>query len=600
MKRYLLLLFIAITTVAGLHAAVSFSVRPPVRVFEGQKFAVTFRLDNGESRDIKVSQINGCRLIYGPSISTSRSYSITNGRTESSSRTEYTYTYLAEKAGTFTIPEASVVVEGKRYTTRPTTFTVEPAANASKPASSRPVDVRDIDTQGSDRTVGANDVFVRINLSRTRVYEQEAIECTIKLYTKYSISEFFPTKQPSFDGFLIENVEIRSELNQEETFNGQTYLTAVLKKCIIFPQKSGKLNINSGNYDITVVQYNNVNMGGFLSVRQPTTRKIKVNSNSASVDVMPLPTPRPAGFNGAVGTFSINSRLVGDKFLTNDAGTLIYTISGTGNIKYLKEPVIDFPSEFEQYTPKSNVEAQVSGSNVTGRMTVEYTFVPQTTGKFTIGADHFVYFDPAKQQYVTLNTPSYNINVGKGAGASVSRDQEEIQSKNTDIRHIYLGEKNPSGWKTPVVDRGWFWWLFASPAVILIILTLVNRRRIRLASDIEGQKLARAGKVARKRLATAHKMLQMRNADSFYAEILKALTGYLSDKFAIPAGSLSRDVIDKELTARGASEELRSEVSRVIEQCEMARYTPGSSEAIGSVYDEVSGIINKIENLRAK
>ena len=588
------------TLVIKMSAATSFTVLPVHTVYEGQKFSVTFRLDNGESRDIKVSQINGCKLIYGPSISTSRSYTAINGQMQSSSRMEFTYTYAAEKAGTYTIPEATVVVDGKRYSTKPQKFTVQPAANASKPASSRPVDMYDADTQTSDRAVGANDVFVRIYLSRSQVYEQEAIECTIKLYTKYTISEFMPTKQPSFDGFLIQECDVTPALNQEETLNGQSYMTAVLKKCIIFPQKPGKLTINSGNYDLSVVQYDNVNMGGFLTVRQPRTRQIKVSSNSVTVDVTPLPSPKPAGFSGAVGTFSVETRLVGDKFLTNDAGTLIYTIRGTGNIKYLKEPVIDFPSEFEQYTPKSDIQSVVSGPSVMGTMTVEYTFVPQTTGDFRIGSDSFVYFDPVKREYVTLTTPTYNIKVGKGTAAAVSKDQEEIAAKNTDIRHIALGNKHPGWTAEPVLERGWFWWLFAAPAVILAVTIVANRRRLKLAADVEGRRLASAGKVARKRLAAARKLLQARDADAFYAETLRALTGYLSDKFTIPAGKLSRDVISQQLEQRGASEQLRNEVAEILDTCEMARYTPQSAGEIDRVFETVTAVINKIENLRTK
>ncbi len=599
-KRYFTLLSLALMLVLNAYgASPSFSVIPPRRVFEGNKFAVTFRLDNGEGNSLKVSQINGCRLIFGPSTSTSLNYAASsNGQFESFSRIEYTYTYLAEKAGTYTIPEASVIVDGKRYVTKPVRFTVEPASAASAPASSRPVDIDDIETQTSDRKVASNDVFVRIILSRQKVYEQEAIECTIKLYTKYSISEFMPTRQPSFDGFLIQEVDVQPSLNQKENFNGQTYMTAVLKQCIIFPQKAGKLTINSGNYNITVVQYANVNMGGFITMHRPQTREIKVSSNSASVDVMPLPTPTPAGFTGAVGTFSIDTRLVGDKFLTNDAGTLIYTITGTGNIKYIKEPVIDFPTEFEQYTPKSNIDAIVSGPTVTGKMTVEYTFVPQTTGDFAIGSDKFVYFDPSKKEYVSLSTPTYNIKVGKGAGAVPSRDQEEISAKNTDIRHIRLGDKNPGTPTDPVIRSGWFWILMAMPGITLIAVVVFNRRRIKLEADVKGRKLARAGKVARSRLATARKYLEARDADKFYAETLKALTGYMSDKFSIATGRLSRDVIDAELETRGADAELRRKVAELLDRCEMARYTPDSAGAIDSVYDEVTATINSIESLK--
>lgn len=284
-------------------------------------------------------------------------------------------------------------------------------------------------------------MFVRIILSKPTAYEQEAIECTIKLYTKYSISSFFPTKQPSFDGFLIEEMNLQPSLNQVEEYKGQRYMTALLKKCIIFPQKSGKLTINSGNYDIKVVQYDNVNMG-FFTVQNPQERQIKVSSNSASIDIKPLPQPQPEGFSGAVGEFKIDSRLVGNSFRTNDPATLIYTISGTGNIKYVKEPVIDFPSEFEQYTPKSDINAQITGTNVSGTMTVEYTFVPQAVGDFKIGSDSFVYFDLARHQYVTLSTPGYDIQVAKGISSGSTVERKDIEAKNTDILFIKTGDKN--------------------------------------------------------------------------------------------------------------------------------------------------------------
>ena len=172
---------------------------------------------------------------------------------------------------------------------------------------------------------------MRIILSKSKAYEQEAIECTIKLYTKYSISSFMSTTQPSFDGFLIEELDLKSSLNQIENYKGQNYMTAILKKCIIFPQKSGKLTINSGKYDITVVQYERVNLG-FFSDTRPIEKKIKVSSNSATVNIDPLPLPQPDGFYGAVGKFSIDSKLQGTSFRTNEASSLIYTIKGTGNI----------------------------------------------------------------------------------------------------------------------------------------------------------------------------------------------------------------------------------------------------------------------------
>lgn len=598
MKRFILsILLIALTAAVSLHAQVSFTVKPPSRVYEGQRFPVTFRLTNAEGSDLKVSQINGCTLLYGPSVSTSQSYQVVNGRASSTSATEYTYYYKADKAGSFTIPAASVLADGKRYTTKAVSFTIHDITDANTPASQRPVDVDDVDTQAAGRRVNSDDVFVRIILSKSSAYEQEAIGCTIKLYTKYSISSFMPTKQPSFDGFLIQEVDLQPALNQTETYNGQNYMTAVLKKCIIFPQKSGKLTINSGNYDISVVQYENVNMGMF-QVRQPREAKIKVNSNSASIDITPLPQPQPEGFTGAVGKFEIDSRLVGNSFRTNDPATLIYTISGTGNIKYVKEPVIDFPTEFEQYTPKSDIQASVQGNDVTGSMTVEYTFVPQSVGDFTIGSDKFVYFNPQTRQYVTLTTPSYPVKVAKGVSAPVTTDQKEVENKNSDIRHIYLGEKNPVKEHRMVVLQSWYWVLYLILIAVTIILIFANRRKARLNADVLGQKTAKASKVARRRLKSAEGFMKSGDSEKFYEEMLRALWGYLSDKLAMPVSQLSRDNISATLASKGYSEESAGAIVSVLDDCEMARYTPDSSSRMDEVFERGVNAINQIESNR--
>ncbi len=597
MKRFSILFIISLLITATISAAggVSFTVKAPGRVYEGDKFPVTFRLTNADGSDLKVSAIDGCTLLFGPSTSQSQSYSVVNGRAESSSAIEYTYYYRADKAGNFTIPAASILADGKRMATKATPFTVHERAERDTPGSQRPVAVDDVDTQTAGRKVNADDVFVRIILSRSSAYEQEAIGCTIKLYTKYSISSFMPTRQPSFDGFLIQELDVQPALNEIENYRGQDYMTAILKRCIIFPQKSGKLTINSGNYDISVVQYDNVNMGMF-QVRQPRETKIKVSSNSGTIDILPLPSPKPDGFNGAVGKFSIDSRLVGNSFRTNDPATLIYTISGTGNVKYLKEPQIDFPTEFEQYTPKSDIQTTVSGNEVSGTMTVEYTFVPQSVGDFTIGSDKFVYFDPSRREYVTLTTPSDPIKVAKGLSAPApTEDQKAIENKNSDIRHIYLGEKNPSQTHTLVVTTTLYWVLYIGLLIIAIAVVIANRARARRNADVSGMRTAKASKVASKRLKTAGKYLSAGDTDKFYEEMLRALWGYLSDKLAIPVSQLTRQNIVDRLTEKGYSSEATASIVSVLDECEMARYTPESSSRMDAVYSEGAKAINNLE-----
>lgn len=337
---------------------------------------------------------------------------------------------------------------------------------------------------------------------------------------------------------------------------------------------------------------------GMFQVRQPKEAKIKVNSNSASINILPLPQPQPEGFAGAVGTFKVDSRLVGNSFRTNDPATLIYTISGTGNIKYVKEPVIDFPSEFEQYTPKSDIQATVQGNDVTGSMTVEYTFVPQSVGDFTIGSDKFVYFNPQAKQYVTLNTPTYPIKVAKGVSAPVTADQKDVENKNSDIRHIYLGDKNPAKEHSMVVLQSWYWFLYLGLLIIAIALIVMNRRNTRLNADITGRKTAKASKVARRRLKAAEGFMKAGDSDKFYEEMLRALWGYLSDKLAMPVSQLSRDNISATLSSKGYSEESAEAIVSVLDDCEMARYTPDSSSRMDSVFERGVNAINQLESNR--
>jgi hypothetical protein len=409
-----------------------------------------------------------------------------------------------------------------------------------------------------------------------------------------------PTTQPSFDGFLIDEVPLNPTLNEVEHYNGQNYMTAILKQCIIFPQKSGKLTINSGKYDVTVVQYER--MGGFWGGTRQVERQLKTTSNSASIMIDALPQPQPGGFTGAVGTFSIDSHLNGQVFKTNEAASLVYTIKGTGNVKYVKEPVIDFPSEFEQYQPQVDINSHVSGSNVTGTMTIDYTFVPQSVGSFTIGADKFVYFNPQTRQYVTLDIPSYDIKVGQGVAApSASTSKQSVSSKNSDILHIKLGDLGVKKSHTYIYGSWWYWLIYLLLIAAFAGVLAYFSKQAKLNADVKGRRLARAGKVARRRLKTVHKVMLAGDSDKFYAELLGAIWGYLGDKLAIPASQLTRDNIAGQLADFGAPQQLTDRFIAIIDDCEMARYSPArSNEQIEQLYNEASSAMNEMESIRKK
>lgn len=606
MKRFIYL-FLLLLTCIGAYAQVSFSVKAPQRVRQGDKFPVTYVLKNANGSSIKVGEIQGCTLLYGPTTSTSQSTQIIGGQMSSSMTIEYTYYYRADKVGNITIPEATIRVDNKTLRSNAATISVAQGSQQqqSQQQSQRQsqVDIYDADTQQAGRPVASSDVFVRIVLSKSQVYEQEAVVCDIKLYTKYGISAFIPTRQPAFDNFLIEELDVSNQMNIEETYNGQTYMTATLKRCILFPQKTGKLNINSGNYDVTIVQYEPINMGLF-SVNQPRERQIKISSNSVSLNVNPLPEPRPAGFEGAVGTFSAESHLVGNSFKTGEPGSLLVTIKGTGNIKYLKEPTIDFPTQFEVYDPTSNINAAVSGQNVSGTVSVDYTFVPQNTGDFTIPATPFVYFNPSSARYETIELPGYNIKVAQGKTTTAGGvSQNEIDAQVKDIRYIDTAAATSSIRRshTPVIRTPLWWICIVAPALVLIAVIAAARRRGRLNADVTGRKLAKANKVARKRLKDARKAADNHNSELFYDEMLRAIWGYLSDKLSIPSSQLSRDNIADELHKHGCEQTVVDRTIALIDECEMAKYAPAQSdERLLEIYSDACSVIDSIEHTKLK
>lgn len=614
MKKLFSILTAVLLICGTLAAQTSFQVIPPRNVIAGNRFAVTYRLSNGEGTSLNAPAISGCKLLNPqPGVSTSQSYQIINGQASSSSTVEYTFIYRAEKDGTFTIPAASIVVDGKKLTSQATKFTILPADQASGAQQGgggygygygggsqqqQSVHVDDLASQDdTSRPISKDDIFVRIILNKSHAYEQEAIECTIKLYTKFQrINSFMMTTPPTFDGFLIEEVDTQAALNAVENYNGQNYVTAVLKKCIIFPQKSGKLTISSGKYDLSVVQIERVSNGWFVSGR-PVEREVHLQPYSSSVNITPLPEPRPAGFDNAVGQFTFESRLAPDKLKTGEAASLEYIITGTGNIKYIHEPKPEIPDDFEQFTPKTDYRTRVSGSTVTGTMMVDYTIVPQSVGTFKIPEQKFVYFDPSKKAYVTLTAPGYNMEIAKGSGTTISAEQREIEARNTDILHIKTGDKHLSLAHEPVIFSWWYWTVAALLVALLVVAIIVYGRQVRLNADVAGRRNARASKVARKRLREAEGFMKSRQPEKFYEAMLKAMWGYLGDKLSMPVSQLTRQNIFETLMERGVAEDAANRVLGVLDQCEMARYTPDSSSeaSVEAVYNEATSSINELE-----
>lgn len=588
----------------SLHAAsVSFRVEAPSQVIEGNKFSITYVLENSPEypQNIEIKEIPNCRFLFGPAIMQSSSDITTNGKRRHSSSVRYTYTYRAEKQGTVKISAANAIVGGKTLSTRPASLEILPPDRSATNTSgnrTQSVQVYDIDTQTADKPIGHNDVFVRIVLSKPSAYVQEGVLCSIKLYSKYQISKFLTNVQPSYNGFMAQEVPVQLQ-GKFENVNGENYYSYVVKQSVLFPQQSGQLKISSGSYELTVVQFETINTA-FGRMRSPVEKTIKLQSNSASLDVRELPTPRPADFTGAVGNFKVSCVLPENQVRTNEASSVKIVVSGSGNLKGLTMPKFNFPSQFDMYDPQTVVSANPSGSTLTGKVEAEYTFVPQSVGTFKIEGTSFSYFNPASEKYEHVNVEGFNLNVAKGTASNAVRYNHEPMK---DILPIYTGEMHLSK-DVAYILGGWHNVLFyVVLSVVFLFVAFLYRRTLKLRANEMLMKRKGANKIAIKRLKRAKRFLQKGLSDQFYEEMLTALWGYFSDKLSIPVSELNRDNISKELTNYGMYEVDIDRIIRILDECEFARYAQSAAMAgisMDKVFAEAVEAIGTVENTKTK
>ena len=527
------------------------------------------------------------------------STSIINGKRTAMTAVDYSFLYIAEKEGPSTVPATSISADGSTYTSSPVNFNIVAARTpqpSATPSPSRP-------TTSQLKKITGKDVFVRIILSKSKAVEQEAIRCTIKLYLDTDLGidgqKSQIVQQPKFEGFMVEELDAPNGTSIEN-YNGHEYRTMILKEAILFPQRTGNLTINSGLYTLTVQQYQIVNRGYYYEQR-PVDTKIDIESNTASIDIAPLPEA-PEGFSGAVGDFKATSTLSSENLKTGEAGVLRFIISGTGNVRYIKEPKVDFPSGIDAYTPRSSQSARVVGNNVTGTDTITYTFTPTRTGTYAIPAGEFVYYDLSAKKYITIPFPTYTINVEQGSSRAVATDgaasQKDIEVKNTDILPQHRNARGEKG-AAMLICQWYYWTIIGFLALTLIATVILSTQRIKRNANVTARNYAKASKVARQRLKKAAALMKAHDDQEFYLEMIRAIWGYLSHKLSIPTSQLTRDNVSDQLASYGASQELIDKFITVLDQCEMARYAPSANEGgMEAVYNTASDAIDQMESLK--
>lgn len=607
MKRFntfnIVLLVIALMTGFAAQAKVSFQLVPRQNVVSGQRFQLVMRL-NIEDEDIdnvpmpKAPEISGCKLISGPNATTSQmAQTIINGKSSTQATIDLACIYLAGNPGKVKVPSVSITIGGHTYRTAEGSFEILPAdANAQQ--GSRPGAAVGAPT-GS---LSTSDFFVRVIFNKSNVYEQEGVVAVTKLYVPNSRAFSFglesaPTR-PVYEGFLSEDLKTDPS-GQIENYNGKNYLTFELARVLLFPQKGGTLKVTSGTYELNIQeQVGYIRMHGFATPRYEEYRYTTPLA-TGTLHVTPLPEPRPADFFGAVGNYTVSSSLTPEQLRTNESASYKLTFKGTGNVKYLTMPTVVFPSTFDKYTSKAEVSASISGSTYTGTYTVEYPIVPQEVGHFEIPGQTFSYFNLSSKKYEQLTVPAYNCDVARGSAVATTVDQKKVDARMDDILHIKPSPTSAASAPSLVFYKGWYWVMWGVVALALILSVLIYRRHLKLAADVTGRRVARANRVASKRFRAAASFMKAHRSEQFYEELARALKGYIGDKLGIAPSQLISDSISQRLSAYGVAQPTVDEVLAVLDECEMARFTPsGSDTAMHELYDRASAAIKAIEDVK--
>ena len=609
MKRIISIL-LSLITLSAFADDVVFKASAPKQVIVGRPFQLTYSV-NQRSRDLRAPEFTDFDVLSGPYTSTSSSTSFVNGKRTSSFEQTYTYMLMARKAGTFTIGPATIKVDGENVQSNGVRIEVLPEdqqpAQSSQPSAAG--NQQSAGQSSQSGSVSSENLFVRTIASKTRVHEQEALMVTYKLYfANVDVAQLTNnTKLPEFTGFLkqeLEQGEIQTEL---EHYNGRNYQTAVLYRTILYPQHSGEIKIDPANFEavlrVQVQQRPRSIFDDFFGSYTNVTRML--TAPGVTIHVAALPSGKPAGFSGGVGRFTLTPSISQTEVQTNDAVTIKLDISGSGNMKLLKTPAIDWPEGFEPYDPKVTNDFRTTTSGVSGTKSIEYLAIPRSAGEYTIPAVKFSYFDIDEKAYKTLSTPEYTILVKRGAGSANDKveegavisytQKEDIKQLGSDIR--YIDTKAPNG-KTEhrVQNTAWIWLWYVVPLIIAMILLIILRKQIKEAADINRMRYKRANKVAQKRLKAAAAALKANDKDTFYAAIESAAWTYLSDRLSIPTADLNKENIASILRQKGVSEALIKDVMSVLSTAEFARYAPTTDHAMDDLYRDTTNLINNLED----
>lgn len=562
----------------------------------GDVFYIYIEVTDLRDRPSVPSSVPGAKILYFDHTAQMSQMTSVNGNVRQSTSDTWTVTLKAQKEGTFSFGPVSVGGV-KSNVLRYTIGKQGSSGGGREPSRQQPSAATD-DDSSKPKFIGKGDgnLFMRASVSETNVYEQQALVYTVKLYTTYDAIKFIgATAAPKFDGFVVEESKAISNSLSYETYNGKSYATAVIARYIIFPQMTGQLKVVGNTYTVSVDQreYYHDPFWGNMAVSSPL--QLNVSPNDLVVNVRPLPAPKPADFSGGVGKFTLSSQLKSKDFKTNQAASIEYIVTGTGNLKYVQLPDLStlYPAQLEVYTPTTDVKANVGSSNVSGSVSFDYSFMPLEEGTFKIPSIRLVYFNPETGKYETSESKSYDITVEKGKSSGKSQtnsrlrfdpELQDVDASDLSLVHI------------PYIHKWAYWLWFILPFAMLSISGIVYRNYMKSHADLAAFNSRRANKLAGRRLRKAYANMKKGNVEAFYDELLIALWGYLGDKLKMPTSELMRDNIKAVLDKNGIPEEQTAKLLESLDNCEYVKYSPDSGKAsMKKSYDEAIDVINSLE-----
>ena len=505
----------------------------------------------------------------GSTSSQSTNISFINGRMTQQQTISFIYFLSPKRVGNLTIPACKLDFKGTTYETQPIAIAVTRESQAP-PQPRQQQSPFGFPGRSQPRGSGRGGVRLTASADRTSVYQGEQVTVTFVLYTQAQIGDLGIKDMPGFTGCWVEKLFDAKELNwRTATYGGQRYNAATLKQVALFPTQSGEVKIDKMTISGQVV----VPGGFFFDSAEP----FEVSSDPITINVKPLPEAgKPADFSGGVGDFKVTAALSGDSSVGGEPLTLTVKVSGTGNIGLVGEPKLAPLSGVKVLTPEAKQNTRTSDGRVAGERSFNYPLIPTTDGKFVIPDITMGFFNPKAGSYYTQTTPRLEF-VATGATGKVPLSESEsgVKTLGSDILHIKPVLSRASGIAPSPLFLSLSWLFYPAVLVVLGVGIVMGRHRRKLEQDRGYARRTRSGRLVKKGLAEASKLLAQGNERDFHAALNRAVVRYVGDRFNIESTGMTGEQLQAELVGRDVDAATVSSLLDLIASCDAARFSPG-------------------------